>query len=166
MAGGRAAHQSVIRVGVARQGDPPTRPPSISCDGGYLHGKHGLQLWFDPTTRPLFPLSHASYNYYTHRGVSSRVFSALPCAWLDAGAGSIWLQSRHAVASCYVRVRGWRVVTACSWVLRSVRSDFGVGELKKSAFAFGSVSVSLRIMLTGHALGRVSVSLHSRPRML
>ena len=166
MAGGRGAHQSDIWAGAARQGDPPTRPPSLACDGGYLHGKHGLQLRFDPTTRPLFPLSHASYNYYTHRGVSSRVFSALPCAWLDAGAGSIWLQSRHAVASCYVRVRGWRVVTACSWVLRSARSDFRVGELKKSAFAFGSVSVSLRIMLTGHALGRVSVSLHSRPRML
>ena len=166
MAGGRAAHQSALRVGAARQGDPPTRPPSLACDGGYLHGKHGLQLRFDPTTRPLFPLSHASYNYYTHRGVSSRVFSALPCAWLDAGAGSIWLQSRHAVASCYVRVRGWRVVTACSWVLRSARSDFRVGDPKKLAFAFGSVSVSLRIMLTGHALGRVSVSLHNRPRML
>ena len=89
-----------------------------------------------------------------------RWYDALPCVWLDAGAGSIWLQSRHAVASCDVRVRGWRVVMACSWVLRSARRAFGVGEMKKSAFAFGSVSVSLRIMLTDHALGRVSVSSH------
>ena len=78
---------------------------ALSHDGA---GSASILIQADPTTRPMFPQSHACYELQLRRAVNSRSCGLQLAA---VAAGSCWLQLRLAAG----RSRGLQLACSCEF---------------------------------------------------